>query len=79
MTFQEAAKVLALLADGKYQALRYELTTTCSGGQIAECSVYVDGQAWHAEPTWDMALDSLRRAMTKPAPDASEQPEGNDQ
>ena len=73
MTFAQAKKQLAKLANGKYHVIKFELTEyqkdcqdVCGRG-VANCSLYIDGHQHHKGKTWEEAFMSLDRAINPPS------------
>lgn len=68
MTFAQAEKRLAELANGDYHAIRFERTTFGErhhGKQANECTVYVNNYGHHKGSTWEMAFASLENAIAE--------------
>ena len=63
MTFQEAKEELKILARGKAFQLRFSVLEFADGSQRPDCSVYVEGQAFHSGDTWEEAFYSLNKAL----------------
>lgn len=57
MTFQEAKEKANELANGKYHAVRYELTENSCGELKSECSVYIDGEGFFYGSTFENMFD----------------------
>lgn len=75
MKFLTAKKELDKIAEGRYHALRYQLTGYKTGKKGAECEVYIDGYSWFTSPTWKGALTLIKNALKNTKPDLTEAPE----
>ena len=63
MKFTTAQKKLRELANGEYFKIEYGITRSTSGIMWQECTVYVHGQDFITEQTWELALEKMRLAL----------------
>jgi hypothetical protein len=63
MKFTEAKNKVGELANGAFHSLNYSVTETSYGTLSQDCSVYVHDCNWHHGPTWEAAIDSLKREL----------------
>lgn len=59
MNFIEAHVKLQEIADGRYNALYYELTTHASGEKEQICRLYLDPRISVTGSTWEKAFDGM--------------------
>lgn len=79
MTFEQAALKLQRIANGKYHAVEFKLTTLQDSvhgpaERKTECVVYLDGFKHYSGVTWMQAFEKLDAAMNgKPQPECIEE------
>lgn len=63
MNIGEAKDQLKLMAKGDYHTVTYEFGDFGDGHTEQKCSVYINGQNFHIDKTWEEALDSMYDAL----------------
>ena len=64
MTFTQARKKLAKIANGKAHSVRFDVLVY--GGikdERTRCNLWIEGMQYYDGPTWDEAFRNLDRAM----------------
>ena len=67
MNFKEAEAKLAEIAGGEYHTLKYEKKFFGKGDAATECIIYIHGQGYTSDRTWDLVFQKYE-AKYKPLP-----------